>query len=41
LSSMFLTIILVPMMYYTVDRIKDKIAFRKNKKIQVLDEVLS
>jgi HAE1 family hydrophobic/amphiphilic exporter-1 len=41
LSSMFLTIILVPMMYYTVDRIKDKIAFRKNKKIQILDEVMS
>jgi HAE1 family hydrophobic/amphiphilic exporter-1 len=41
LSSMFLTIILVPMMYYTVDRIKDKIAFRKNKKIQVLDEIMS
>jgi HAE1 family hydrophobic/amphiphilic exporter-1 len=41
LSSMFLTIILVPMMYYTVDRIKDKIAFRKNKKIQVLEEIMS
>jgi Cu/Ag efflux pump CusA len=25
-SSMFLTIIVVPMMYYIVDRIKDKIS---------------
>lgn len=30
-SSMFLTIIVVPMMYYIVDRIKDKLTFRKNK----------
>ena len=30
-SSMFLTIIVVPMMYYVVDRIKDKLTFRKNK----------
>jgi hypothetical protein len=28
---MFLTIIVVPMMYYIVDRIKDKLTFRKNK----------
>ena len=41
LSSMFLTIILVPMMYYTVDRITDKLRARKNKKVQVLDEVMS
>jgi HAE1 family hydrophobic/amphiphilic exporter-1 len=41
LSSMFLTIILVPMMYYTVDRITDKFRTRKNKKVQVLEEVMS
>jgi HAE1 family hydrophobic/amphiphilic exporter-1 len=41
LSSMFLTIILVPMMYYTVDRITDKLRARKNKKVQILDEVMS
>ncbi len=41
LSSMFLTIILVPMMYYTVDRITDKFRARKNKKVQVLEEVMS
>jgi HAE1 family hydrophobic/amphiphilic exporter-1 len=28
-SSMFLTIIVVPMMYYTVDRIKEKLAPKK------------
>ena len=28
-SSMFLTIIVVPMMYYSVDRIRDKISFKK------------
>jgi HAE1 family hydrophobic/amphiphilic exporter-1 len=30
-SSMFLTIIVVPMMYYIVDRIKEKLTFKKNK----------
>jgi HAE1 family hydrophobic/amphiphilic exporter-1 len=30
-SSMFLTIIVVPMMYYIVDRIKEKLRFKKNK----------
>jgi HAE1 family hydrophobic/amphiphilic exporter-1 len=32
-SSMFLTIIVVPMMYYTVDRIKDKIKFKRLAKL--------
>ncbi|MBI1837716.1 MAG: efflux RND transporter permease subunit [Flavobacteriia bacterium] len=32
ISSMFLTIILVPMMYYVVDRIKDKIRIRREEK---------
>ena len=40
LSSMFLTIILVPMMYYIVDRIKDKIKFKKDKKTQILDQAI-
>ena len=39
LSSMFLTIILVPLMYYSVDRISDKIRGRKNRKVQILDEL--
>ncbi|MFM7661473.1 MAG: efflux RND transporter permease subunit [Bacteroidota bacterium] len=29
-SSMFLTIIVVPMMYYIVDRLKEKLKYRKN-----------
>jgi len=29
-SSMFLTIIVVPMMYYIVDRLKEKLKFKKN-----------
>jgi len=37
-SSMFLTIIVVPMIYYIVDRIQDKIVGRSNKKaLEVLD----
>jgi len=32
-SSMFLTIIVVPMMYYTVDRIQDKIRFKRLAKL--------
>jgi HAE1 family hydrophobic/amphiphilic exporter-1 len=32
-SSMFLTIIVVPMMYYTVDRIKDKLKFKRLAKL--------
>jgi HAE1 family hydrophobic/amphiphilic exporter-1 len=32
-SSMFLTIIVVPMMYYTVDRIQDKIKFKRLAKL--------
>jgi HAE1 family hydrophobic/amphiphilic exporter-1 len=32
-SSMLLTIIVVPMMYYVVDRIKDKVAARRAIKI--------
>ena len=32
-SSMFLTIIVVPMMYYIVDRLKEKLTFRKKKKL--------
>jgi HAE1 family hydrophobic/amphiphilic exporter-1 len=31
-SSMFLTIIVVPIMYYSVDRVKDKIALFRSKK---------
>lgn len=31
-SSMFLTIVVVPIMYYSVDRVKDKIGFRKARK---------
>jgi HAE1 family hydrophobic/amphiphilic exporter-1 len=31
-SSMFLTIIVVPIMYYSVDRVKDKIASFRSKK---------
>lgn len=31
-SSMFLTIIVVPIMYYSVDRVKDKLRFRKARK---------
>ncbi len=31
-SSMFLTIVVVPIMYYSVDRVKDKLSFRKAKK---------
>lgn len=31
-SSMFLTIIVVPIMYYSVDRIKDKLGIRKKEK---------
>lgn len=34
-SSMLLTIIVVPMMYYSVDRIKDKVAARRVSKISV------
>jgi HAE1 family hydrophobic/amphiphilic exporter-1 len=37
-SSMFLTIIVVPMMYYIVDRIKEKLNFKKNKNSE--DELL-
>jgi HAE1 family hydrophobic/amphiphilic exporter-1 len=33
-SSMFLTIIVVPIMYYIVDRLKDKLNFRKNKRLE-------
>jgi HAE1 family hydrophobic/amphiphilic exporter-1 len=33
ISSMFLTIILVPVMYYIVDAVKFKIQKRKNKAI--------
>ena len=32
-SSMFLTIIVVPMMYYSVDRLKDKIKFKRLAKL--------
>ncbi|MFN5507013.1 MAG: efflux RND transporter permease subunit, partial [Flavobacteriia bacterium] len=32
-SSMFLTIIVVPMLYYTVDRIQDKIRFKRLAKL--------
>lgn len=31
-SSMFLTIVVVPIMYYSVDRVKDKLRFRKARK---------
>lgn len=31
-SSMFLTIVVVPIMYYSVDRVKDKLSFRKARK---------
>jgi HAE1 family hydrophobic/amphiphilic exporter-1 len=31
ISSMFLTIILVPVMYYIIDAVKDRIQRRKNK----------
>jgi HAE1 family hydrophobic/amphiphilic exporter-1 len=37
-SSMFLTIIVVPMMYYIVDRLKEKLNFRKKKNLD--DDVL-
>jgi hypothetical protein len=30
---MFLTIIVVPIMYYIVDRIKEKLSFRKKKNL--------
>lgn len=36
-SSMFLTIIVVPMMYYVVDRLKDKLSARKERKQLELD----
>jgi HAE1 family hydrophobic/amphiphilic exporter-1 len=32
-SSMFLTIIVVPIMYYIVDRIKEKLSFKKKKNL--------
>jgi hypothetical protein len=35
---MFLTIIVVPMMYYIVDRLKEKLNFRKKKNLD--DDVL-
>jgi HAE1 family hydrophobic/amphiphilic exporter-1 len=37
-SSMFLTIIVVPMMYYTVDRIQDKFSARTKKLIVDLED---
>ena len=37
---MFLTIILVPMMYYIVDRITDKIKGRKAKKDELVEELI-
>jgi HAE1 family hydrophobic/amphiphilic exporter-1 len=37
-SSMFLTIIVVPMMYYTVDRIQDKLRSRTKKLIVDLED---
>jgi HAE1 family hydrophobic/amphiphilic exporter-1 len=37
-SSMFLTIIVVPMMYYTVDRIQDKIRARTKKLVADLED---
>ena len=37
-SSMFLTIIVVPMMYYTVDRIQDKIRARTKKLVAELED---
>ena len=36
-SSMFLTIIVVPMMYYVVDRIQAKIQFKKLAKLSDFD----
>jgi HAE1 family hydrophobic/amphiphilic exporter-1 len=36
-SSMFLTIIVVPMMYYVVDRIQAKIQFKKLAKLADID----
>lgn len=38
-SSMFLTIIVVPMMYYIVDRIQDKIIRRKQQVIKFEEEI--
>ena len=35
ISSMFLTIILVPVMYYIIDAFKDRIQRRKNKQALV------
>jgi HAE1 family hydrophobic/amphiphilic exporter-1 len=37
-SSMFLTIIVVPMMYYTVDRIQAKVSRKKAKELHFEDE---
>ena len=37
-SSMFLTIIVVPMMYYTVDRIQDKFRARTKKLVEDLED---
>jgi HAE1 family hydrophobic/amphiphilic exporter-1 len=37
-SSMFLTIIVVPMMYYTVDRIQDKVRARTKKLVAELED---
>lgn len=39
-SSMFLTIIVVPMIYYSMDRIADKFTFRKAKKKKQKDDSL-